>query len=456
MIYGVSLLILLVFFVLAFIAGFTLRVVTKQRGHDLITIYSQGMVVILLIFIISSELCAYLSASVKFAGALWLSAIFIIEVFFIFVDRRRFPLFFRSFRIRLKNRDRKGSLTKLFAALLLMIIVLQIVFVINYALNQPNAVKELSDAVFSYDTGRIARQSPMMMLYAWLAGLLKVHPLTVVYSISPVILFPMYYSIEWSLARKLFKEDTDKCLFMLFVFSLLQIFGFQSGYLSGTAMLLSFFSGTAFFIHAVLPFALWFVLDAIERMELVREKENALKEQEKALKALKPSPGKTDGAIDNRNVEDLSIEEFEEDWDMKHKIVNSRNLGILLVVVIVMFAGAVLILNRKINSLHETAAGITENLSQSVRTYEFIPDGSEQAEALILKKSEGGIIVIGGGSSDYGDELYDMINSYGPVEEWYLKGRGPEDMGAYEMCKKRGIEVAQVYVLNLETVSEQP
>ncbi|MCR4656437.1 MAG: hypothetical protein K5770_09450 [Lachnospiraceae bacterium] len=454
MIYGVSLLILLVFFVLAFIAGFTLRVVTKQRGHDLITIYSQGMVVILLIFILCSKLCVFISASVKFAGALWLSAIFIIEVFFIFADRRRFPLFFKNFRVRLRNREKTSFLTKLFATLLLILILLQICFVINFALNRPNAVKELSDAVFAYDTGRIVRESPMMMLYAWLAGLIRVHPLTVIYSVSPVILFPMYYSIEWSLARKLFKEDTDKCLFMLFVFSLLQIFGFQSGYMSQTVMLMSFFSGTAFFVHAVLPFTLWFVLEAIERKELVKERDRAQSKQEEALRALRPSSERAVFAAENINTEDLSIEEFEEDWDMKHRIVNSRNLGILLLVVTVMFAGTVFILNRKINSLHETAAGITENLNESVRTYEFIPEGSERAEALILNKSGGGIIVIGGGAAEYGDELYEMIEKYGPVKEWYLKGRGPEDCGAYEVCKERGIEAGNVYVLNLETVSE--
>ena len=46
----VSLVLYLFFFVLAFIAGFVLRALTRQRRMDIVTIYAQGMTVILIIF----------------------------------------------------------------------------------------------------------------------------------------------------------------------------------------------------------------------------------------------------------------------------------------------------------------------------------------------------------------------------------------------------------------------
>ncbi len=456
MIYGVSFLLFLIFFVLAFIAGFTLRVITKQRQRDLITIYSQGMVVIFLVFAACAELCAALDASVKFAGALWLSVIFVFEVFFIFVDRRRFPRLIKSFRKGFRRKDKIPLSTKAFAGIVILIIALQIFFAVNYAFVRPNAVNEISNAVLSYETGRVVRESPLMMLYAWLSDIVNVHPLTMIYTIAPVILLPMYYGLEWSLAKKLFKDDTVKCLYMLFIFELLHVFGYQSAYTQKTALLISYFTGTAFFVHAVLPLSLWFVLDALEKKEILREKEKSLKEQEEALRALRPPSPDRAKALEppegiQADIGTVSIEEFEEDWDMKHKIVNSRNLGILTLALAVLFVGAVFILNRKINSLHEAAAGITENLENSVRTYEYIPEGAETAEAYLLRQSGGSLVVIGGGAREYGDGLYDFISKYGDsVEAWYLKSGNEEDTGAYEVCKERGIKVLDTYMLSVE------
>ena len=423
----VSLVLYLLFFALAFIAGFVLRALTRQRRMDIVTIYAQGMTVILIIFCACAEFCAFSGASIKFAGALWLASIFTLEIFFLFMDVRRFPRFFKSFRAGLRNRKKESGLTRLFAAIVLIIIVLQMILLIRFAPEGPQALGRLSDATFSWDTGQVVHGSPLMMLYAWLSELIRVHPMTLVYTVLPPLMLSMYYSIEWSLARKLFGADTEKCLFMLFIFELLHIYGFQSALFSQTTLLLSYFSETVFLVHGVLPTVLWFALDRFEKMRPAEEKQAEIRDGKR------------------------SIESFEEEWDMNHRIVNSRNIGIALIVLAVCFAGMILVLNRKINNLHEAAAGLQENMEESLRAYEFIPEGSGKAEGLVLVQSNGGIIVTGGGSEAFGDELYEFITKYGNrVECWYLTGEGEENTGAYRVCKKRGLDIGSVYSLNLK------
>ena len=433
MIVIVSLVLYLFFFILAFIAGFVLRALTGHRSMEIVTIYAQGMTVILLIFCVCSEFCAFSGASIKFAGALWLAAIFTLEIFFLFMDAGRFPRFFKSFRAGLRNRKKESALTLIFAAVVILIIILQMIFLIRYAPEGPDVLGRLSDATFSGETGQVVHGSPLMMLYAWLSDLIRVHPMTLVYTVLPPLMLSMYYSIEWSLARKLFADDTDKCLFMLFIFELLHIFGFQSAIFTKTTLLLSYFSEEAFLVHGVLATALWFVLDRVEKRQPVKEK--AAEAQQIARG---PSGTETE-------------ESFEEEWDMNHRIVNSRNVGIALIVLAVCFAGMILVLNRKINNLHEAAAGLQENIQQSLRAYEFIPEGSGKAEGLVLVQSNGALLVTGGGSDAYGDELYEFITKYGNrVDCWYLTGEGEESTGAYKVCKKRGLDIGSVYLMNLK------
>ncbi|HAG70293.1 MAG TPA: hypothetical protein DCL38_10035 [Lachnospiraceae bacterium] len=440
MIHLVSILLFMVFFLLSFIAGFALRALTKQRGMELITIYSQGMVVILLIFVICCEFCAFTGSSIKFAGALWLAAIFTLELFFLFMDRRRFPSFFRRFRAGLRSRKRQPPLTVLFGTVVFLIFLLQVIFLVCFEIGAPYVSDNARDATFAFETGRISASSPVMMLYAWLSGLVRVHPMTMIYTIAPVIMLPMYYGLEWSLAKQLFKEDernrTEKCLFMMFIFELLHIFGYQSWSGRRFTLLLSYFSETAFLVHGILPFILWFSADAYRKRAAVAAK---AREAER-LKDL------TKG--DTRDPE--------EDQDMNHRIVNSRNIGIALLVVTVLFSGMIFILNRKINSLHETAAGLTESLNSGLRTYEFIPEGQERAAAFIVRQSNGGLIVIGGGGAENGNPLYDLITEYGnSVDSWYLNGSSPSDTGAYEVCRDRGLTVEAVYTLNINEFKQK-
>ncbi len=458
MIYVLSFLIFIVFFVLAFIAGFALRVLTKQRGRDILTIYAQGMVFILLIFALSNLICAALSASIRFAGALWLSLIFFLELLFIFVDKRRFPVFFREYREKRGEMKDLSPGIKLLAALIILLIILELIFTVNFMYDQPNAIRNIYLSTLSYDTGRISMEAPIMMLCAWLALLLRVHPLTIIFTVAPFFLLPMYYSIEWSLARKLFSSGRDpvrRSLIMMLVFILLHIFGYQSFHTIEYTLLFSYFSEKVFLVHGLLPVILWFILDHFEKKQRILDRKEALLKQEEAIRALSPKTGEKEeaekeGQEKEGQKKEGTIEAFEEEWDMKHRIINSRNLFIAFIILAVLSAGSIFILNRKINSLHEAAVGFEEELNKSMRLYEFIPEGAEDAKAFVARQKNGALIVTGGGGKEYGDQLFDYISGFNaPVEAWYLYSKNPEDTGAMKVCRERGTEIISVYYMGM-------
>ena len=47
-----------------------------------------------------------------------------------------------------------------------------------------------------------------------------------------------------------------------------------------------------------------------------------------------------------------------------HKIINSRNLAIALILVIILFAGSVFVMNRKINSLYNTTVELQQQVEE--------------------------------------------------------------------------------------------
>lgn len=428
MIWLVTFFLFLLFAVLSFIAGFALRVLTKRWTVDIITICSQGMVCILLLFMVCERICSLLRASIRFAGALWLAVIFVLELLFIFMDSRRFPRFFRLWRqerIRAQAEDSGKRMRLLLKACVLLMMVLQTALVIGFFYDQPAAIVSLKDATLSYDSGRIVAASPMMMFYAWLSLLIRVHPLTMIYTVAPVLLLPMYFGLEWSLAKKLFQKEEkgeEKSLIMMLFFSFLHLFAYQSQAFIGITLLFSFFSGAVFFVHGVLPCLLWFCLE----------------------------PGKKRQPEENAAQAETNTEE--EEWDMKHKIINTRNLAIAFIALAVICAGMGFVLNRKINNLYEAAVNLQNELNESLKVYEFVPEEDGAPRAYLVRRNRGGFIVLGGGSEKEGELLYDFLTEHGcdAVTAWYLNGEDPEEAGAYEICAERGLPVDTVYNTGIE------
>ena len=137
------------------------------------------------------------------------------------------------------------------------------------------------------------------------------------YSVLPFIMIPAYYYAYYSLARRLFR-DKGPALYMVLIICVLNLWGCQSAALLPVTMLYCWFAPASVILHGFLPFATGLLIN------------NDFKWEEEEMK--------------------------------NHKILNSRNLAIALIIVIILFAGAVFVMNRKINSLYET----TVNLQQQV------------------------------------------------------------------------------------------
>ena len=155
------------------------------------------------------------------------------------------------------------------------------------------------------------------------------------YSVLPVIMIPAYYYAYSYLAARLFK-DKEYTRFMVLIICVLNFWGLQSEPLYPVTMLYCWFSPASVILHGFLPLLTGFLVE--KSKTAVRRGENT----------------------DIREEDDYF--KWEEEEMKNHKIINSRNLAIALIIVVILFAGSVFVMNRKINSLYET----TVNLQQQV------------------------------------------------------------------------------------------
>ena len=321
----------------------------------------------------------------------------------------------------------------LLTASVLLLIVAQITGVCMFAYNQPNALRQIALATRAYDGNVLAEGSPMMMLWAFMARLLNIHPMIVIFTVSEFVMIPVYYAIWWKISEELF-EDRMLQLIMLLCISILNIWGYTSEHAIGTTLLFSWFSGTAYIVYGLLPTVLWLLLN--KRSVLIKLFEGYRNKN------------------DNKSYDDIDDYYKWEEEDMKnHRIINARTVAIALLVVVLLLIGSVYIMNRKINSLYTTTVNLQNQVNDGCSVYEFTPANGEQSEGYLVRQSDGSLVMVGGGAEDNGSSLYDFIAEYGTnISVWYLYASDKENSGAYDYCKRMGISVDKVYVLNVEEV----
>ncbi|MCR4738997.1 MAG: hypothetical protein K5886_01900 [Lachnospiraceae bacterium] len=417
MIYLISLVIAVMFFVMSLIAGYVIFIKTRHMDKSLVTLYCQGMAAVMVIFALCNTVASLFSASVRFSAALWLSVLLILELVFVFRDTRLFPVFLKELWADTKKRLKNGPLTYILGSLVFLSLVFQIIFITGNMSGDAALLSGVEKAVRAYETGIIDISSPMMMLCAALSILTKIHPLTFIFYAWPFVILPVYYGFEWSLSGKLFKDDIDLRLFMMVIFTVLQVFGFYSDNTAEYTLLLSYFRTGTFVLYAILPMVLWFVIHFL---------------------------GKREGVIkDTDNIDEYTDPEEE---DMKnHKIVNARTVGVLLLLFMIISVGFIFILNRKINSLHDVVAGMQDERGTSVNMKEF--GTSDGQGVMVMEKSES-IIVIGGTDETVNPELYEYLSGFDKdVEAWYIHEGEAYERSSLDYCKKAGLFVDKVYVI---------
>ena len=155
----------------------------------------------------------------------------------------------------------------------------------------------------------------------------------------PLILVPAYLAAYTPAAGRLFKDKRLKW-FMVLCILVLNLWGYQSQELLPVTMFYGRFSLPAIIVHGILPLVLWITIDKYRKFT------------ESSAKA------------DETDKEGLDYYEWEEEDMKNHKIINSRNLAIALLIVVIMLLGSVFVMNRKINNLYETTVNLQEQIEQ--------------------------------------------------------------------------------------------
>lgn len=423
------LLLMFLFFFLSSFTGFLFVQKIKLEEKSGCLLLSGGAIINIILFAVLNSICALAGLKLPVAGIVW--TILLIGIAF-FVCIRFWKTFSDYIKTVVSNtvlilkNNRSWSLW-LLSIIIILLTALQMFGTSLFGYHQPNATRQVWMATKAYETGNLSASSPMMMLWAWIAWIFKEHPLTIIFSVSQFLTLPLYYMGYTVLAGKLCRGKREQSLLLLLFLCILHLFGYQSGYALGMTLLFSYFSGGVFILQGVLPFFLFLLLTGLEKKH--------------SLDLEKIQSGE-DIAADTE-------EEWEDEDMKKHKIINARNIGIALVLFAVLVAGAIYILNNKINSLHNATQNLQIAMDEKCSIYEFKPEPSGEAEGYLLKQSDGRLVMIGGGTSENGEALYEFLTKYGAqLDKWYLYGKSEADMGAFDYCTgDREMEVGSVYYL---------
>ena len=315
-------------------------------------------------------------------------------------------------------------------AICVMIVAAQVYGIYAFRFEDTEAIRRVSTATAVYETGHISFGDPMMILIGFISRIAGTHPLKLIYTVLPVILVPLYYLCYLQLIMTVCRTSRER--FTAFTALLaVNLWGYRSQVMIPAALLLSWFSFPVFVIHGLIP---------ILAATLIRK--------------IKDRPEKTE----ETDKEDKSYDEdYPEEWDMKkHRIINARNLAIALGVLAALLAVTVVILNRKINTLHDATVNLQEDMNRRCSIHEFIPQSGE-TEGYLIRGENGELTFVGGGSSENADELAKFLLAYGPsVDKWYVYGSGEEDAGAMRALTSEGVVSAgKVYVIDRQELKEQ-
>ena len=216
----------------------------------------------------------------------------------------------RSYGKRDKGSVRREKRGWLLQVLLYMLILCQIVGVIAFSYDEPAALP---------------------------FGIYGKTGFTLLYSFLPIIMIPAYYYCYYLLSDCLF---TDKVYarFMVLIICVINLWGCQSKPLLPATMLYCWFHPASVIIHGLLPLLLYLILNKIRDMDR--------------------NTGTEEGLLEN------DYYKWEEEEMKNHKIVNSRNLAITLIIVVILFAGSVFVMNRKINSLYDTTVNLQKQVEE--------------------------------------------------------------------------------------------
>ena len=405
---------LLVFILLGYLSGGLILNIFKVKNKSVIAAIAFGTGFNLLLFVITGAILSLLSVKLTTIGIIWSVLLLIIGILGFF---KKVPL----------GKGMYGGNIFL-PVLVFILLLLQVIFVIKFGYDEPRVIFKLYPATRAFDTGEYIIGAPFTMLWVFLAKVINMKPIAVIYSLGAALMIPLVYFIALAIAGQLIPDDKNARYFLLLCLEMFNFFGYQSDYLINYTLLFDWFSENFFVVYIVLPLILLLILM-------------------KPRKRVEAPVNKNDSVIES----DYYLWEEE---DMKnHKYINARTVAVALVVVVIAMAGCIYIMNNKINSLYNTTVNLQTQVNDNCTIHEFIPEESGAVEAYLLVQSDGSVVVFDGGNEDYVEGLYDFVTEYGKtVTSWYVNGNSQGDMAGVDYCKDKGLEVKKLYVLNVDEV----
>lgn len=112
--------------------------------------------------------------------------------------------------------------------------------------------------VMNYFMGEIGKEttSPMMMFYAAVSFIVRVHPTIMIHTVWAVVWVLVSYGIYWMLSACFYPESRKNRLLFLMLVMILQIFGNTSIYTASTFSLMRAWQGKALVPAVIMPFLL--------------------------------------------------------------------------------------------------------------------------------------------------------------------------------------------------------
>lgn len=410
-----------IFFILAFIDGKWADIILKKLGAKGSVVFrlAFGGCAVMLLGMVSCFAGALLSLS---PGVCLLTAAVLICIAGIgaFITQKRSGT--KNGEYSFEKPDRTVLILELIAALL---IVSQIAGAVLFKSDRTEAIRCVATATSVYETGHLSLSDPMMLFIGCISAVTAIHPLNVVFALSPAPLIILYYLCYTAVADRVCSRRGSRMA--VIAAALLSLWGYQSDVLIPVTLLLSWFGIWVYIVHGVMSIAAVLLI--------------------LYLRGRPERPADTEGE---------DIDDDLEEWDMnRHKIINARNLAIALGVIACVLIGAVIVLNNKINRLYDATVNLQADMNSRCSVYEFAPDPGTSA-GYLLRESDGTLTFIGGGPAGNADALGSFLDEYGKdIAKWYAYGDDEADSGAMrQLMTSQEVHVDRVYVIDAKEMTE--
>ena len=245
--------------------------VSEQRLSRLKT-YLFGLMTEFVIFQIIAVCLTFLKSSLSLLTILWLISCGIVIALGIWTWIAQKNIYVaKEKRHRRKRLFQKSNLENyVVAVVVIALVAFQVIFVTLHVHDDLDDAWYVGTAVVSYFTdtlnlispytGEVMSQfhpdyvlSPWPIFCAILGKLSLTHPAVIMHTFLPIIMIPLCYLIYFLLGKEIFKQNTNKALWLLMFLCLLNIYGNWSIRSTSTFLLFRIWQGKAILSNCVIP-----------------------------------------------------------------------------------------------------------------------------------------------------------------------------------------------------------